>query len=151
MVSEANLSQVKTLYQWCSFFLFSWHFYLEKAVIMQGKITWWSMLLIKKKWSDSIDSFFSTLLCIYNIATLTLFFFINILFWLVDDFTLQFYAKQKTPQEYKGQNLGCREEFKSRGRGTRREALLGRDKIEWYMHWGYPDQSPGVRPISPSP
>ena len=30
MVSEANLSQVKTLYQWWSFFLFSWHFYLKK-------------------------------------------------------------------------------------------------------------------------
>ena len=36
-------------------------------------------------------------------------------------------------------------------KGTRREALLGRDKIDWYMYWGYPDHSLGVRPISPSP
>ena len=82
---------------------------------------------------------------------LTLFFFINKLFRLVDDFTLQFYAKQKTPQESNVQNLGCTEALKSRGKQTRREALLGRDKIKWYMYLGYPDQSLGVRPISHSP
>ena len=31
-----------------------------------------------------------------------------------------------------GQNSGGREALKSRGKGTRREALLGGDKIEWY-------------------
>ena len=30
------------------------------------------------------------------------------------------------------QNSGGREALKSRGKGTRREALLGGDKIEWY-------------------
>ena len=31
-----------------------------------------------------------------------------------------------------GQNSGGREALKSRDKGTRREALLGGDKIEWY-------------------
>ena len=31
-----------------------------------------------------------------------------------------------------GQNSGGREVLKSRGKGTRREALLGGDKIKWY-------------------
>ena len=31
-----------------------------------------------------------------------------------------------------GQNSGGREVLKSRDKGTRREALLGGDKIEWY-------------------
>ena len=32
-----------------------------------------------------------------------------------------------------GQNSGGREALKSRDKGTRREALLGGDKIEWYF------------------
>ena len=32
-----------------------------------------------------------------------------------------------------GQNSGGRKALKSRGKGTRREALLGGDKIEWYQ------------------
>ena len=32
-----------------------------------------------------------------------------------------------------GQNSGGREALKSRDKGTRREALLGGDKIEWYQ------------------
>lgn len=35
-----------------------------------------------------------------------------------------------------GQNSGGREVLKSRGKGTRKEALLGGDKIEW--QWGQP-------------
>ena len=35
-----------------------------------------------------------------------------------------------------GQNSGGREALKSKGKGTRREALLGGDKIEWY--WDQP-------------
>lgn len=31
----------------------------------------------------------------------------------------------------KGQHFGGREELNSRGKGTRREPLVGRDKIEW--------------------
>ena len=38
---------------------------------------------------------------------------------------------QKT-QKSNRQNSGGREVLKSRGKGTRREALLGGDKIEWY-------------------
>ena len=33
-----------------------------------------------------------------------------------------------------GQNSGGKEALKSRGKGTRREALLRGEKIEWY--WG---------------
>ena len=46
-----------------------------------------------------------------------------------------------------GQSSGGREALKSRDKGTRREALLGGDKVEWYRS---PDQSPGVSPISSS-
>ena len=38
----------------------------------------------------------------------------------------------KTPQQNNGDNFGRWEAPKSRGKGTRREALLGGDKIEWY-------------------
>ena len=62
-----------------------------------------------------------------------------------------------TTQKYtkgNGQNSGRREALKSRGKGTRRDALLGGDKIEWYRGYSDPDtcadQSPGVRPICPS-
>ena len=39
---------------------------------------------------------------------------------------------QKT-QRVMGKNSGGREALKSRGKGTRREAILGGDKIEWYQ------------------
>ena len=38
---------------------------------------------------------------------------------------------QKT-QKVMGKNSGGREALKSRGKGTRREAILGGDKMEWY-------------------
>ena len=42
-----------------------------------------------------------------------------------------------------GQNSGGREALKSRGKGTRREALLGGDKIEWYQGVATLGRSPG--------
>ena len=39
---------------------------------------------------------------------------------------------QKT-QKAMGRNSGGREALKSRSKGTRREAILGGDKIEWYQ------------------
>ena len=59
---------------------------------------------------------------------LTLFFFINKLFRLVDDFTLQFYAKQNTPQESKVQNLGVS------GRGEK--PSWGETKSSGTCTWG---------------
>ena len=53
-----------------------------------------------------------------------------------------------------GQNSGGREALKSRDKGTRREALLGgrQDRVVPGVATldRSPDQSPGVRPISPS-
>ena len=54
-----------------------------------------------------------------------------------------------------GKNSGGREALKSRGKGTRGEALLGGDKIKTVVPGiatldRSPDQSLGVRPISPS-
>ena len=47
----------------------------------------------------------------------------------------QLYQTKKTPQQNNGHNFGSREAPKSRGKGTRREALLEGDKIEWYRGW----------------
>ena len=49
---------------------------------------------------------------------------------------------QKT-QKVMGRNSGGREALKSRGKGTRREALLGGDKIEWYQGVATLGRSPG--------
>ena len=44
-------------------------------------------------------------------------------------------------QETNGQNSGDREALKSRGKGTRKEALLEVDEIEWYGG-SHPGQEP---------
>ena len=51
--------------------------------------------------------------------------------WMVLHRSSMPYTKWKT-QERNGQNIDGMEALKSRGKGTRREALLGGDKIEWY-------------------
>ena len=60
----------------------------------------------------------------------------------------------KNTQERNGQNIGGTGALKSRGEGTRREALLGGDKIEWDQRkppWtGVLISLQGVRLISPS-
>ena len=50
--------------------------------------------------------------------------------WMVLDRCYMPYTKWKT-QERNGQNIDGMEALKSRDKGTRREALLGGDKIEW--------------------
>ena len=42
------------------------------------------------------------------------------------------YATQKTHKKTNGQITGGKKALKSEGKGTRREALPGKDKIEWY-------------------
>ena len=74
--------------------------------------------------------------------------------WMVLHHSYMPYTKWKT-QERNGQNIDGMEALKSRGKGTRREALLGGDKIEWYQRTGQESWlvSGGgggvVRPISP--
>lgn len=78
----------------------------------------------------------------------------------MDGFALQFYAlyQMENTQERNRQNVDGMEALKSRGKGTKREALLWGDKIEWCQRkptwtgvlisvWGGGGR---VRPISPS-
>ena len=70
---------------------------------------------------------------LYNICYVMLY-YINKLFQLAVFFLINALCRAPDRKHTKGngQNSGDREALRSRDKGTRREALQGGDKIEWY-------------------